>query len=93
MPRVRLAWSDVWVGAVVTALLFGLGRQGIAWYLGRSAFSSGFGAAGAVVALLAWVYYSAQVFLFGAECSRVIAHHIGSRRGRPLARGGDPVAP
>ncbi|MEP7282887.1 MAG: YihY/virulence factor BrkB family protein [Rubrivivax sp.] len=86
MPRVRLAWTDVWVGAVVTALLFGLGRTLIGLYLQRNAFASGFGAAGALVVVLVWVYYSAQVFLFGAECSRVIAQHIGSRRDARAAR-------
>ncbi len=80
MPRVRIAWSDVWVGAVVTAALFAVGRQLIGLYIGRGAVGSGFGAAGSLVAVLVWVYYSAQIFLFGAEFTWVFAHRIGSRR-------------
>ncbi len=85
MPRVRIAWSDVWVGAIVTAALFTVGRQLIGIYIGRGAVGSGFGAAGSLVAVLVWVYYSAQIFLFGAEFTRVVAHRLGSRRGLPLA--------
>ena len=81
MPRVRIAWSDVWVGAVVTAALFAVGRQLIGLYIGRGAVGSGFGAAGSLVAVLVWVYYSAQIFLFGAEFTWVFAHRVGSRRG------------
>ncbi|MCA0239327.1 MAG: YihY/virulence factor BrkB family protein [Proteobacteria bacterium] len=80
MPRVRIAWSDVWVGAVVTAALFAVGRQLIGLYIGRGAVGSGFGAAGSLVAVLVWVYYSAQIFLFGAEFTWVFAHRVGSRR-------------
>jgi membrane protein len=83
MPRVRIAWSDVWVGAFVTALLFSLGRVLIGLYIGRSAVASGFGAAGSLVVVLVWVYYSAQVFLLGAEFTWVYAHQRGSRRGQP----------
>ena len=80
MPRVRIAWSDVWVGAVVTAGLFSLGRALIGAYLATGALGSGFGAAGALVVVLVWVYYSAQIFLLGAEFTWVFAHHMGSRR-------------
>ncbi len=85
MPRVRIAWSDVWIGAIVTAALFAIGRQLIGVYIGRGAVGSGFGAAGSLVAVLVWVYYSAQIFLFGAEFTRVVAHRLGSRRGVPTA--------
>ena len=81
MPRVRIAWSDVWLGAGVTALLFDLGRHAIGLYIGRGAVGSGFGAAGSLVAVLTWVYYSAQIFLLGAEFTWVMAHRCGSRQG------------
>jgi membrane protein len=80
MPRARIAWSDVWVGAVVTAGLFALGRALIGVYLSTGAMSSGFGAAGALVVVLVWVYYSAQIFLLGAEFTWVFAHTVGSHR-------------
>lgn len=83
MPRVRVAWSDVWIGAVVTAMLFTLGRSLIGLYIGTSAVASGFGAAGSLVVLLVWVYYSAQIFLLGAEFTWVCAHTRGSRRHLP----------
>jgi len=81
MPRVSIAWSDVWVGALVTATLFSVGRALIGAYLATGAVGSGFGAAGALVAVLVWVYYSAQIFLLGAEFTWVYAHALGSRRG------------
>jgi membrane protein len=84
MPRARVAWKDVWIGAAVTALLFEIGKLAIGLYIGKSAVASSFGAAGSLVALLIWVYYSAQIFLLGAEFTWVYAHHGGSRAGRPL---------
>jgi len=81
LPRVRIGWKDVWVGAAVTAILFTVGKSLIGLYLGRSAVASGFGAAGSVVVLLAWVYYSAQIFLLGAEFTAVYARRFGSLRG------------
>ena len=81
MPRVRVAWGDVWLGALLAALLFTLGKALIGWYIGSSGVASGFGAASAIVALLVWVYGSAQVFLFGAEVTWMFAQRHGSRRG------------
>lgn len=87
MPRARVLWRDVWIGAVFTALLFTLGKSLISLYIGRSGISSGFGAAGSLVVVLVWVYYSAQIFLIGAEFTWVYAHHFGSRAGvAPPAR-------
>ncbi len=80
MPRVQIAWSDVWVGALATAGLFTLGRWLLSLYLQPGAVSPGFGAAGSLVVVLVWVYYSAQIFLLGAEFTWVYAHALGSRR-------------
>jgi membrane protein len=89
LPRARVAWHDVWVGAAVTAVLFTLGKFLISLYIGRSAVASSFGAAGSLVVVMIWVYYSAQIFLLGAEFTWVYAHSHGSRRGE--ARPGAPV--
>jgi membrane protein len=83
LPRVRVAWSDVWIGSAVTALLFSLGKLAIGLYLGKAGVTSGFGAAGSLVVLLVWVYYSAQIFLLGAEFTWVFAHSHGSHSGEP----------
>lgn len=80
LPNVVLAWRDVWVGALVTAALFSLGKYAIGLYLGNSAVASGFGAAGSVIALLLWVYYSAQIFFLGAEFTRQYSLRFGSRQ-------------
>ncbi len=80
MPKVRIAWRDVWIGAVVTAALFTVGKYLIGLYVGRTGVASGYGAAGSIVVLLVWVYYSAQVFLVGAEFTWVYAHRHGSLR-------------
>lgn len=82
LPSVRLAWKDVAAGAVITAVLFIVGKYGIELYLGSSTIASTYGAAGSVIVVLVWVYYSAQVFLFGAELTRGYAYRFGSRRGR-----------
>lgn len=82
MPRVKIAWRDVWVGAGVTALLFTVGKFLIGFYLGKSGVVSGFGAASSIVIILIWVYYSAQIFLVGAEFTWVYAHIFGSRKGQ-----------
>jgi membrane protein len=83
LPNVRIAWHDVWTGALTTAVLFNLGRLAIGAYLGRSATASAYAAAGSVLVLLLWLYYSAQIFLFGAEFTWVRAKH---RRGLTKAR-------
>lgn len=79
LPDVELAWSDVWVGGLVTAGLFTIGKSLIGLYLGTSGFSSTYGAAGSVVVLLVWVYYSSQVILLGAEFTREYVKQFGRR--------------
>ena len=78
LPDAPLSWRDAWTGAFVTALLFSLGRYVIGLYMGGTGAASGFGAAGSVVALLLWIYYSAQIFFLGAEFTRQFALHYGS---------------
>jgi membrane protein len=79
LPDAEIAWGDVWLGAAVTAILFSLGKLGIGLYLGNSAIASSFGAAGSLVVMLVWVYYSAQILFFGAEFTQVYANTYGSR--------------
>jgi membrane protein len=79
LPDAEIAWQDVWVGAFITALLFSLGKTLIGLYLGSSAIASSFGAAGSLVLLLVWIYYSAQILFFGAEFTQVYANKFGSR--------------
>ena len=86
IPRVRIRWHDVWIGAAVTAALFAVGKFLIGLYLGKSSVASAFGAAGSLVVMMVWVYYSAQIFLLGAEFTWVYAHTYGSRRGQPRPR-------
>jgi membrane protein len=86
MPRASIHWRDVWIGAAVTALLFVAGKFVIGQYIGRSGITSAFGAAASLIVVLLWVYYSAQIFLFGAEFTRAYSHRFGSRKGQPLAR-------
>jgi membrane protein len=80
LPRVRLAWRDVVVGALGTAALFTAGKYAIGAYIGNSGVASSYGAAGSLIALLLWVYYSAQIFFFGAEFARQYALQAGSLR-------------
>ena len=84
MPRVNINWRDVWMGAVVTAFLFTIGKFLIGFYIGRSDLASGFGAAGSLVVVLVWIYYSAQIFLMGAEFTRIYSFTLGSRKGQPI---------
>ena len=89
MPQADVAWRDVWTGAVVTALLFELGKLLIGLYVGKSAVASSYAAAGSLVVVLIWVYYAAQVFLLGAEFTWVYANEHGSRA---AARAAAPAA-
>jgi membrane protein len=79
LPDVEISWNDVWLGAAATAALFALGKIAIGLYLGRSAFTSAYGAAGSMLVMLAWVYYSSQILFFGAEFTWVYATHYGHR--------------
>jgi len=79
LPDVRLRWRDVTTGAVVTAVLFTVGQQVIGLYLGRSSIAASYGAAGSMMILLLWVYYSCQILLFGAEFTRVWACRHGAK--------------
>lgn len=81
MPSVKISWRDVWVGSLVTSVLFIVGKWAIGLYLSTTDMASGFGAAGSLVVLLAWIYYSAQIFLLGAEFTRVFAQQHGSQAG------------
>jgi len=83
LPSVHIAWKDVAIGSVITAALFSVGKALIGLYLGNSAVASSYGAAGSVILVLVWVYYSAQIFLLGAEFTKVYAHTYGSRRNLP----------
>lgn len=83
LPDRPIAWRDVWTGAIVTALLFVIGKFGIGLYLGRAAPGSTYGAAGSLVVLVLWVYYSAQILFFGAEITKVVAKMRGSYRLSP----------
>jgi membrane protein len=80
VPDVPIDWRDVTIGAVVTAVLFTIGRALLAFYMATAGVGSTYGAAGSLVALLVWVYYSAQIFLFGAVFTRIYADSYGSRR-------------
>ncbi|MBC7861049.1 MAG: YihY/virulence factor BrkB family protein [Burkholderiaceae bacterium] len=91
MPRVKVAWADVWIGAAVTALLFTIGKFLIGLYIGKSGVTSAFGAAGSLVVVLVWVYYSAQIFLMGAEFTWAYAQTYGSRKAQPLPPAAPPV--
>jgi membrane protein len=95
MPRAHIQWRDVWVGAFVTAVLFVIGKFLIGLYLGKGDVGSSFGAFGSIVIVMVWVYYSAQIFLLGAEFTWVYAHARGSRRGEQAQKAnlGEAMAP
>jgi membrane protein len=78
LPDVKMAWRDVWLGAIVTAVLFMLGKFAIGLYLGHSTMASSYGVAGSFVVLLVWTYYSAQILFFGAELTQVYANQYGA---------------
>jgi membrane protein len=79
MPNVSLQWGDVTIGAIFTSMMFTAGKLLLGLYLSGAGFSDTYGAAGSLVVLLVWVYYSAQVFLFGAEFTRAYTNQFGSR--------------
>jgi membrane protein len=79
LPDVKIAWSDVWLGGALTALLFTIGKFALGFYLGRSSVSSAYGAAGSLVIVLLWVYYSAQILFLGAEFTQVYANRFGKK--------------
>ena len=85
VPDARVAWKDVWLGAGLTALLFAAGKGLLGFYFGRSAIASSYGAAGSLIIILVWVFYSAQIILFGAEFTHVYAVRHGSHREKSQA--------
>jgi membrane protein len=80
LPNTKVEWRDVWVGSVVTSLLFAVGKLGLGIYIGKGALSSTYGAAGSILVLLLWVYYSGLIFYFGAEFTKTYADRYGSRK-------------
>ena len=90
LPSVEIDWRDVWIGGAVAALLFNLGKLALGYYLGRSAVASEYGAAGSVLIMLVWIYYSGLIFYFGAEFTAVYAARRGSRAATPLSAGTAP---
>jgi membrane protein len=84
LPDRDLEWRDVITGAVVTSIFFTIGKSLIGWYLGSSAVASSYGAAGGLIVLLLWVYYSVQTFLFGAEFTKIYANRRGSKQHEPV---------
>jgi membrane protein len=94
LPDRHLQWRDVLVGAAITSLMFVIGKTLIGWYLGSSAVGSAYGAAGSLIILLFWVYYSVQIFLLGAEFTKAYANRYGSKQDKPVAggRGLEPQA-
>ncbi|MCM3605425.1 YihY/virulence factor BrkB family protein [Cupriavidus pauculus] len=84
MPHADVRWPDVWLGAAVTAALFTVGKLLIGLYIGKTGIATGYGAAGSLVVILVWVYYSAQIFLLGAEFTWLYANRFGSFRGQEL---------
>jgi YihY family inner membrane protein len=90
MPDTRIEWRDVWLGAILTAALFELGKFVIGFYIGKQGLESTYGAAVSIVVVLIWIYYSAQLVLMGAEFSQVYARRYGSRRAAGARRGDAP---
>jgi membrane protein len=79
LPDAQVQWRDVWIGAAMTALLFGLGKWALGLYLGSGSAASAYGAASSLITLLLWIYYSSQILLFGAEFTQVYANQAGRR--------------
>ena len=84
LPDRSLQWNDVVIGALVTAVLFNIGKSLIGWYIGSSAVATSYGAAAGLIVLLLWVYYSVQIFLLGSEFTKIYANRHGSKRGSPV---------
>jgi membrane protein len=91
VPDKVISWADVWLGAAVTAILFMAGRYAIGFYLSLSHSGSTFGVAGSLIVLLLWIYYSAEIFLWGVEFTQVFARRVGSRRAEPGRVGSRPT--
>ena len=87
LPDRSLQWNDVIIGALITSVLFNIGKSLIAWYIGSSAIASSYGAAGGLIVLLLWVYYSAQIFLLGAEFTKIYANRHGSKQDKRVTEG------
>jgi membrane protein len=85
MPNTQVRWKDVWIGAAVTSVLFSIGKWAIGLYLGKSDVASAFGLFGSLALMMIWIYYSAQIFLLGAEFTAAYAHRYGSRKKSPDA--------
>ena len=79
LPDAEIQWRDVWIGAVMTAIFFGIGKWALGLYLGSGAAASAYGAASSLITLLLWIYYSSQILLFGAEFTQVYANSSGRR--------------
>lgn len=92
LPRVKLSWRDVTIGALGTAIMFTLGKFAIGLYIGNSGTANSFGAAGSLIALLLWVYYSAQIFFLGAEFARQYALQMGSLKNKHVPGAPPPEA-
>lgn len=86
LPKVEIRWRDVWIGSAFTALLFTIGKFALGLYLGRSSTASAYGAAGSFVIILLWIYYSAQILLFGAEFTQVYTRQYGSHADKPVQK-------
>ena len=82
LPDAAIDWYDVWLGAVLTAVLFEIGKSAIGFYIGKQGLESTYGAAASIIVILIWVYYSSQIILMGAEVTHAFAKHKGSRRNR-----------
>jgi membrane protein len=85
LPDRSLQWNDVVTGALITSVLFNIGKSLIGWYIGSSAIASSYGAAAGLIVLLLWVYYSVQIFLLGAEFTKIYANRHGSKQRKPVA--------
>jgi membrane protein len=87
LPDRSLQWNDVVVGALITSVLFNIGKSLVGWYIGSSAIASSYGAAGGLIVLLLWVYYSAQIFLLGAEFTKIYVNRHGSKQDKRVTEG------